>query len=72
MEYYADVGAAVALLALVGGPLTGASMNPARTIGPAVASLTFDHVWIYFVGPVVGAVAGGLVYQVVAWRPDLE
>ncbi len=66
------VGGTVALLALVGGPLTGASMNPARTLGPALASGVFDGFWIYAVGPVVGAVAGAWTYQVVAWRPDLD
>ena len=50
------VGGVVTLNALVGGPLTGAAMNPARSLGPAVASLNFDHIWLYMTMPVVGAV----------------
>ena len=49
------VGGTVALAALVGGPLTGASMNPARTLGPAIVSGRMDQVWIYLTAPVVGA-----------------
>lgn len=57
------IGATVALDAAFGGPLTGASMNPARTIGPALASGTYTDLWIYFVGPLVGAPLGALAYQ---------
>jgi glycerol uptake facilitator-like aquaporin len=49
------VGAAVALLALIGGPLTGASMNPARSLGPAMLALKFESLWLYIAAPVAGA-----------------
>lgn len=51
------VGGVVALNAMVGGPLTGASMNPARSLGPAIAALDLSSMWLYIVGPVIGVVA---------------
>ena len=57
------VGAVVALEALFAGPICGASMNPARSLGPAVASWRFASLWIYLTAPIIGAVLG-----VGAWR----
>jgi MIP family channel proteins len=57
------IGGAVALGSLMGGPLTGASMNPARSLGPALINGDVAEVWIYVVGPMVGAVLGALAYQ---------
>lgn len=59
------IGGTVGLDALFGGPITGASMNPARSFGPALASGTWHDFWIYLVGPVVGAALGALAYQLV-------
>lgn len=56
------IGGTVGLAALVGGPISGASMNPARSIGPALVSADLGDLWIYLVGPVVGAALGSLVY----------
>lgn len=59
------IGAAVGLDALFGGPVTGASMNPARTLGPAVASGTWTDAWVYLAGPLAGAAAGVFGYRLV-------
>jgi MIP family channel proteins len=56
------IGGTVAVDIMVGGPLTGAAMNPARWFGPAVFANAFDLWWIYWVGPFAGAVVAGLVY----------
>jgi MIP family channel proteins len=59
------IGGTVLLDAMFGGPISGASMNPARSLGPAISSGTFDHLWVYIVGPVVGALLGAFVYEAV-------
>ena len=45
------------------GPLTGASMNPARTFGPALAAGFWDGHIVYWIGPLLGALVAGLVYD---------
>jgi MIP family channel proteins len=57
------IGGVVALDALVGGPVSGASMNPARSLGPALASGELSNLWIYLIAPPVGAALGALAYQ---------
>ena len=47
---------------LVGGPLTGAAMNPARAFGPALVAGVWDHQLIYWIGPVLGGAMAGLLY----------
>lgn len=64
------VGAAVTLNILVAGPTTGGSMNPVRTLGPAVAAGNYSQLWIYLVAPTLGAVAGAGVYTAVKLRDD--
>lgn len=54
------------------GPLTGASMNPARSFGPAVASGIFEAQLIYWVAPIAGAVAASLLYEFLFIRRDVE
>ena len=53
----------VALNAFVVGPLTGASMNPARSLAPAVLSGQWESLWIYLIAPLIGAVLGAFVYN---------
>lgn len=57
------IGASVTLAAMVGGPLTGASMNPARSFGPALVSGDFRGFWIYLLGPLSGAIIAALFYE---------
>jgi aquaporin NIP len=57
------VGGTVGLDALFGGPVSGASMNPARSLGPAVVSGDLHALWLYLVAPPLGAALGLLTYQ---------
>jgi len=57
------IGGAVVLDALWAGPISGASMNPARSFGPALLSGVWDAHWVYWVGPLLGAVLGATLYQ---------
>jgi aquaporin Z len=59
----AAIGAMVCLEALFAGPLTGASMNPARSLAPALFSGQWAMVWIYLIAPPVGAALGALTCQ---------
>ncbi len=59
------IGGAVTLGALVGGPISGGSMNPARSLGPALVSGDLSDLWIYLLAPPVGAIAAVLVYRYV-------
>jgi len=59
------VGGTVGLDAMFGGPISGASMNPARSAGPAILSGDLRALWIYLVAPVVGAMVGAIAYQFV-------
>ncbi len=57
------IGATVGLEALFAGPISGASMNPARSLGPAVIGATWTSLWIYLVAPPIGAVLAALCYR---------
>jgi MIP family channel proteins len=59
------VGFTLVFCILMGGPLTGASLNPARTIGPALAADNYRDLWVYLIGPPLGAIAAGLLYKMV-------
>jgi aquaporin NIP len=59
------IGGTVGLDALFGGPITGASMNPARSLGPALLSGELHDLWIYIFAPIAGAALGALAYQLV-------
>ncbi len=57
------IGMTLTLSILMGGPLTGASLNPARTLGPAVAAGNYADIWLYFVGPALGGILAGLLHK---------
>jgi aquaporin NIP len=57
------IGATVGLEAMFGGPISGASMNPARSLGPAVVSGTLEHLWVYLVATTLGAVIAAILYK---------
>jgi len=57
------IGGTVALAAIFGGPISGASMNPARSLGPALLAGEFQFLWIYLTAPFAGALAGAWVYR---------
>jgi aquaporin Z len=66
------VGSTVALLGLFASPISGASMNPARTLGPDIVSNDYTGWWVYIVGPVVGAVIAVAIIGAVRGLPDKD
>ncbi len=59
------IGGTIAFASLVGGPISGASLNPARSLGPAIASGETTSLWIYLLAPLVGGAVGALTYHLV-------
>ena len=59
------IGGTIGLDAMFGGPISGASMNPMRSLGPALVSGDLHALWLYIVAPLLGASLGGLAYQFV-------
>jgi aquaporin Z len=62
------VGIALTGLIWVGSPATGASLNPARSLAPALIERTFADLWVYFAGPAIGAAAAALATMACRWR----
>ncbi|MEP7022849.1 MAG: aquaporin [Actinomycetota bacterium] len=66
------VGSTVALLGLFASPISGASMNPARTLGPDIVSNDYTGWWVYVAGPIVGAVIAVMIINAVRGLPNKE
>jgi aquaporin Z/aquaporin NIP len=64
------VGFALACGVLIAGPVTGGSLNPARSLGPMIVAGRFDAVWVYILAPIVGAVLAAFVYDRFASQSD--
>lgn len=64
------IGLTVAMDILAGGPVSGASMNPARSFGPALVSWFWNNHWVYWLAPVVGGAIAGIVYSRVFLDPE--
>jgi glycerol uptake facilitator-like aquaporin len=64
------IGGAIALGGLAAGPISGASLNPARSLGPALVVGDFTNLWLYIVAPVVGGVVAALAYRYVRGGAD--
>ena len=56
------IGLTIGLESMFAGPITGASMNPARSIAPAIISGHFEHLWIYIVATILGAILAAFVF----------
>ncbi|CAL9180797.1 unnamed protein product, partial [Musa hybrid cultivar] len=68
------VGATVLVNVLFAGPISGASMNPARSLGPAIIANRWEGLWVYIVGPICGTVLGAWAYNLIRFtdRPLFE
>src|SRR5947199_10749784 len=66
------IGLTVTLDILFGGPYTGAAMNPARTFGPALIANFWTAHYIYWIGPIAGALLAGIVYNTLFLRPQAK
>jgi MIP family channel proteins len=65
------IGLTITIDVLMGGPLTGAAMNPARAFGPELLSRHWNDAWIWYAGPIAGAVLAALAYDWLYLRPPL-
>ncbi|XP_078429422.1 putative aquaporin NIP-type [Wolffia australiana] len=59
------VGATITLNVFIAGPITGASMNPVRSLGPAIVMHNYEGIWVYLLGPMIGTFLGAAVYNLI-------
>jgi aquaporin NIP len=66
------IGGVVGLEAMFAGPVCGASMNPIRSISPAIISQHTEHLWIYITAPIIGALLGVFLHQQLVLKNDTQ
>ncbi|XP_068657833.1 probable aquaporin NIP7-1 [Aristolochia californica] len=66
------IAAAIALAVLITGPISGGSLNPVRSLGPAIVSWRFESLWLYLTAPTIGALAGALLYRLLKLQPNQQ
>ncbi|HEX2868995.1 MAG TPA: aquaporin [Ignavibacteriales bacterium] len=66
------IGLTVMIEAMFAGPICGASMNPARSLGPALVSGHFESIWLYIVAPIAGAILGKVVHRILTVHGELK
>nr|AJI43705.1 NOD26-like intrinsic protein [Hevea brasiliensis] len=59
------IGMTIMLNVFISGPVSGGSMNPVRSLGPAIVMHIYTGIWIYIIGPVIGAILGGFCYNLI-------
>ncbi|KAG0567454.1 hypothetical protein M758_7G142400 [Ceratodon purpureus] len=64
------VGACVMMNIMIAGSTSGASMNPVRTLGPAIAANNYTSIWLYMLGPILGMIAGAAAYSAVRLKDE--
>ncbi|CAO1354236.1 unnamed protein product [Diamesa serratosioi] len=64
------IGLTIIALSISGGPYTGASMNPARSLGPALWNWNWENHWIYWVAPISGGIVASFIYKAIFWREE--
>ncbi|XP_054794407.1 probable aquaporin NIP-type [Prosopis cineraria] len=64
------VGMTIMLNVFIAGPVSGASMNPARSVAPAIVKSVYKGIWVYIAGPIVGAMVGAFIYHLLRSNPD--
>lgn len=70
LKHFSFLGITVSAIGLCAGLPTGASMNPARSFGPALWNWNWDYHWVYWVAPMLGSTLAGLFYRGVFWKKN--
>lgn len=65
------IGIVIFIGAAIAGPISGGSFNPARSIGPAVINMDYNYLWIYIVSPIIAAISGGALFELVSKEKEI-